>query len=86
MDYLEKARRVITLEIEELTRLLDRVGQPFCDCVDAMRIAIDSGHKIIIVGVGKSGNIGNKLAATLNSTGATAAILNCQDALHGDLG
>ena len=86
LDYLEKARRVIALEIEELTRLLDRIGEPFCKSVDAMRTAIDDGRKIVIVGVGKSGNIGNKLAATLNSTGATATILNCQDALHGDLG
>src|SRR5690606_14801934 len=36
--------------------------------------------------VGKSGNVGSKLAATLNSTGAPAAVLNCQDAIHGDLG
>ncbi len=86
MDYLEKARRVISLEIEELNRLLDRIGQPFCDCVEAIRSAVGAGRKIVIVGVGKSGNIGNKLAATLNSTGATATVLNCQDALHGDLG
>ncbi|NNE94066.1 MAG: KpsF/GutQ family sugar-phosphate isomerase [Verrucomicrobiales bacterium] len=86
MDYLEKARRVIELEIAELNRLLDRVGTPFSDSVEAMKAAIEKGRKIVIVGVGKSGNIGNKLAATLNSTGATATILNCQDALHGDLG
>lgn len=86
MDYQEKARRVIELEISELRRLLDRIGGDFDGAVDALRSSLESGGKIIIVGVGKSGNIGSKLAATLNSTGATATILNCQDALHGDLG
>jgi len=42
--------------------------------------------KIVEIGVGKSGNIGHKIAATLNSTGATAVVLNSQNALHGDLG
>jgi arabinose-5-phosphate isomerase len=86
MDYQEKARRVIELEIAELQRLLDRVGTAFGQSVEALKAAVEGGGKILIVGVGKSGNIGSKLAATLNSTGATAAVLNCQDALHGDLG
>ncbi len=86
MDYQEKARRVIELEIAELQRLLERIGTDFEKAVDALRLALENGRKIIIVGIGKSGNIGSKLAATLNSTGATAAVLNCQDALHGDLG
>jgi arabinose-5-phosphate isomerase len=49
------------------------------DCLTAKR-------KIVVCGVGKSGNIGRKLVATLNSTGATSVNLNAQDALHGDLG
>lgn len=86
MDYQEKARRVIQLEIDELQRLHDRIGDSFGQAVDALRAALDQRGKIIIVGVGKSGNICHKIAATLNSTGATAIVLNCQDALHGDLG
>ncbi len=86
MDYLEKARRVIQLEIAELQRLVDRVGEPFAAAIEALRAAVASQGKVIIVGVGKSGNIGQKLAATLNSTGAPATVLDCQDALHGDLG
>lgn len=86
MDFLEKARRVIRLEIAELNRLLDRVGEPFGAAIQALRSAVEARAKIVIVGVGKSGNIGQKIAATLNSTGAPAAVLNCQDALHGDLG
>lgn len=86
MDYLEKARRVIRMEIDELKRLEDRVGEEFTRAIGALVETIAAGKKIIIVGVGKSGNIGNKIAATLNSTGATTTTLNCQDALHGDLG
>ncbi len=86
MDYLEKARRVISLEMEELERLLNRVDAAFVAAVETLKTTVEQGSKVIIVGVGKSGNVGNKLAATLNSTGAAATVLNCQDALHGDLG
>lgn len=86
MDYQEKARRVIQLEIDELRRLHDRLDDSFGQAVEALKSALDRRRKIIIVGVGKSGNICHKIAATLNSTGATSIVLNCQDALHGDLG
>jgi arabinose-5-phosphate isomerase len=86
MDPLEQARRVISLEIEELQRLLERIDDSFSAAVAMLKATVESGAKILIVGVGKSGNIGSKLAATLNSTGAPAAVLNCQDAIHGDLG
>lgn len=86
MDYLEKARRVIQLEIAELNRLVERVGTPFASAIEALQTSVEGNGKVVIVGVGKSGNIGQKLAATLNSTGAPATVLDCQDALHGDLG
>lgn len=86
MDYLEKARRVISLEMDELDRLLQRIDASFVAAVEALKTTVEQGSKVVIVGVGKSGNVGNKLAATLNSTGAPATVLNCQDALHGDLG
>ncbi|MDF1823565.1 MAG: KpsF/GutQ family sugar-phosphate isomerase [Verrucomicrobiales bacterium] len=86
MDHLDKARRVISLEIEELQRLHERIDTSFIDAVEMLKSTIENGARIAIVGVGKSGNIGSKLAATLNSTGAPASVLNCQDAIHGDLG
>ncbi len=86
MDYQEKAKRVIQLEIEELTRLTGRIDANFGQAVEALKSALENRCKILVVGVGKSGNIGEKLAATLNSTGSTTAALNCQNALHGDLG
>ena len=86
MDYLANARTVIELEIAELQRLQARLDQTFVDAVDLLRQALEERRKIIICGVGKSGNIAQKIAATLNSTGAPAVVLNSQDALHGDLG
>ena len=86
MDYTARARTVIELEIAEIQRLKDRIGDPFTRAIDAMRAAVDAGRKIVICGVGKSGNVAFKIAATLTSTGAPAVVLNTQDALHGDLG
>ena len=54
--------------------------------VKALRRGLEERGKIIVIGVGKSENIATKLVATFNSTGAPAVVLNCQNALHGDLG
>lgn len=86
MNYPEKARRVIDLEIQELHALRERLDGRFSEAIEFMRRCLDAGRKFVVCGVGKSGNIGRKLAATLNSTGATAVNLNVGDALHGDLG
>ena len=86
MNYPEMARRVIALEIEELQRVNERIGETFTQAVEMLVECLKQRHKIVVCGVGKSGNIGRKLVATLNSTGATSVNLNAQDALHGDLG
>ena len=86
MDYLEKARKVVEIEIEELQRLLAGVDASFIAAIDLLRERIEAGHKIVVMGVGKSYNIGHKIAATLNSTGATSVVLHSQNALHGDIG
>ncbi len=86
MNYPEKAQRVIDLEIEELQRLRARVGGEFSQAIELIMQTLAQRRKLVVCGVGKSGNIGRKLAATLNSTGATTVLLNAQDALHGDLG
>ena len=83
---LSKARRVIQLEIDELESLLERIGEEFSGAIELLRSAIATDKKIIVAGIGKSHNIGHKIAATLNSTGATTVVLNSQNALHGDLG
>ncbi len=86
MNYPEKARRVIDLEIEELQRLRARIDGAFSQAIEQIITTLRARRKLVICGIGKSGNIGRKLAATLNSTGATTVLLNAQDALHGDLG
>jgi arabinose-5-phosphate isomerase len=86
MNYPDQARRVIRLEIEELERLHSRVGAGFAEAIELLLACFRERGKLIVCGVGKSGNIGRKLAATLNSTGATTVCLNVGDALHGDLG
>lgn len=87
MDYLSKARRVIGIEADELRRLADHLdGEAFGRAVEALRACADRRGKIVVCGVGKSGHIGDKIAATLTSTGSTAVVLNSLNALHGDLG
>src|SRR2546423_1858205 len=86
MDYLEKARRVIALELSEVRRLLDRLDTSFAEAVEVIHRCVENRGKVVVVGVGKSGHIGDKIAATLTSTGSPAVVLNSLNALHGDLG
>jgi len=86
MDYLEKARRVIALELAEVERLGARLDRSFTQAVETIRQSVENRGKVVVVGVGKSGHIGEKIAATLTSTGSPAVVLNSLNALHGDLG
>lgn len=86
MNHPELARRVIRLEIDELERLHGRIGEAFSRAIGLLHDCLATRGKLIVCGVGKSGNIGRKLAATLNSTGANTVCLDVGDALHGDLG
>lgn len=86
MDALDNARSVIRLEIDGLEAMLERLDDSFAEAVAILNHAVTHRGKIVVVGIGKSGNIGHKIAATFNSTGSTAVVLNSQNALHGDLG
>src|SRR5207244_8612454 len=86
MDYLEKAARVLEIEIFELQRLRDRLSENFSHAVELIKEAVDARAKVVVVGVGKSGHIGSKIASTLTSTGSPAVVLDSLNALHGDLG
>jgi arabinose-5-phosphate isomerase len=86
MNYLARARCVIETEIEGLQRMSERLDQSLIQAVEILQETLQNRGKIVVVGVGKSGNIGHKIAATLNSTGATAVVMDSQNALHGDLG
>jgi arabinose-5-phosphate isomerase len=86
MDVIRFAQQVIVLEAEALQAMAHRLDASFANAVQVLKNTLEKQRKIVVVGVGKSGNIGHKIAATLNSTGATAVVLNSQNALHGDLG
>lgn len=86
MDYLEKAHRVIALELAEVQRLNARLDESFVEAVRTIQLCVENRGKVVVVGVGKSGHVGEKIAATLTSTGSPAVVLNSLNALHGDLG
>ena len=86
ISHIVRGKKVFEDEIAALKVLCDELDNSFDEAVEAMRKAINSGHKIVIVGVGKSGLIGDKIAATLTSTGAPSVVLDTMNALHGDLG
>lgn len=85
-EIILKGKKVIDIEREALDLLKESLDEQFAQAVCILKEAIEADKKIVILGVGKSGNVGHKIAATLNSTGATAVVLNAQNALHGDLG
>ena len=86
MSHLAKAREVFDIELAALKAVRALLDKSFDRAVETIVETLKQRGKIVIVGIGKSGNVGQKIAATLTSTGSTAVILNSVDALHGDLG
>jgi arabinose-5-phosphate isomerase len=86
MSHLARARKVFDIELAALKAVRAQLDARFEAAVDAVVETLRARGKIIVVGIGKSGHIGHKIAATLTSTGATSVTLNSVDALHGDLG
>ncbi len=82
-ELIERGRRVVRLEREALDEVERRLGADFAKAVEL--IAASSG-RVIVSGVGKSGIIARKIAATLTSTGTPATFLHPVEGLHGDLG
>ena len=83
MDVVDEARRVILEEAEALKRLAENLDDSFKKAVD---IILKTKGRVVLTGVGKSGLICKKIAATLSSTGTPAFFLHPADAVHGDLG
>jgi arabinose-5-phosphate isomerase len=82
-DLLNEARRVLQAESRAIEGLIDRLGDRF---VRAVGILSEAKGRVIVSGIGKSGIIGRKIAATLTSTGTPATYLHPVESLHGDLG
>jgi arabinose-5-phosphate isomerase len=81
--WLESARRVLKLEAEGIAALDASLGDQF---VDALEILFAAKGRVIVTGMGKSGHVGRKIAATLASTGTPAQFVHPGEASHGDLG
>ena len=85
-DALELAREVFDIEMEGVAALRNELGPSFAELVERCAAAVDAGGKIVLTGVGKSGYIGRKIAATLSSVGNPAVFMHPVEARHGDLG
>lgn len=83
---IERAKEVFDTEIKGLKKAKDQVDGEFARMVEKCINVLDTGGKIVLSGVGKSGHIGHKIAATLSSTGSTAVFMHPVEAMHGDLG
>ena len=83
INLLEIAKNAISTEIAELQYLKNRLNENF---EKAVNIIHKSQGKLVVVGIGKSAHIGNKIVATLNSTGTPSQFLHAAEAIHGDLG
>lgn len=86
MSHLSYARRIFDTELAALRAVKQHLDGTFDRAVECLVDCLNQRGKVIVVGIGKSGNVGNKIAATLTSTGSTSVVLNSVDALHGDLG
>ncbi len=83
MNLIEAAKKVISIERGALRDMENRIGENF---EKACQLILKSEGRVIISGMGKSGAIGRKIAATLASTGTTSYFLHPAEGLHGDLG
>ena len=80
---IQAAEQCLNKEIEAIQALIPRLDDNF---VKVIQLIHECKGKLVVTGVGKSGHIGSKIAATLASTGTPAFFLNPLDAYHGDLG
>lgn len=83
LTHSDIAKRVIEIEIASLQKLSSVIGEEFND---AVKIILNGSQKLIISGMGKSGIIGQKMAATFSSTGTQSFFVHPGEAFHGDLG
>jgi arabinose-5-phosphate isomerase len=82
-EALRVAREVLEIEASAVGQLAERIGEPFAR---AVRAVLDSPGSVVVLGVGKSGIVARKIAATLSSTGTRAVFLHPSDGAHGDIG
>lgn len=82
-DFIETAKRTIELELQAINSLQQHIDENF---VTACKLMLNAQGRIVVLGIGKSGHIGRKIAATLASTGTPAFFVHPAEASHGDMG
>jgi len=80
---ITRGRRVLATEAEAVAALEHRLGEPFAE---ACRLVLRCEGRVVVTGMGKSGHVGSKIAATLASTGTPSFFLHPAEAIHGDIG
>jgi len=83
MEIIDRAKEVLRIEAESIAALIKRLGSDF---EKAVNMILRAKGRVVITGMGKSGLVGRKIAATLNSTGTPSLFLHPAEAIHGDLG
>jgi arabinose-5-phosphate isomerase len=83
MNIIESARNTLNIESEALTKVGQKLDARFENCIKEI---LECKGRLVVTGIGKSAIIGQKIAATLNSTGTPSLFMHAADAIHGDLG
>ncbi|MEN8253903.1 MAG: KpsF/GutQ family sugar-phosphate isomerase [Verrucomicrobiota bacterium] len=86
MDYLTRAQEVLDNEIAGIEKVKNDMGEGFVQAIDAILATVENCGKVVVAGVGKNWHIGNKMAATLTSTGTPTVAMHPIEAMHGDFG
>jgi len=86
LKYINRAKEVIQIEIEALQSIHANLGEGFSQAVKLMLDVLKNNGKVVVTGMGKSLHIGQKIAATMTSTGTPSTVLHPSEAMHGDFG
>jgi len=85
-QWIEQGKNVVSIEAQAVQALWDRITENFADACELLLHCIQAQGRIVIIGMGKSGHIARKMAATFSSTGSPAIFVHPAEACHGDLG
>jgi len=83
MDFIKRSKEIFNLEIAELQKLAEKIGPEMNEVVE---LIFSTKGKLVIMGIGKTGIIGHKIASSMASTGTPTVFVNASEAMHGDLG
>ena len=83
MDFIKRSKEIFNLEIAELQKLAEKIGPEMNEVVE---LIYSTKGKLVIMGIGKTGIIGHKIASSMASTGTPTVFVNASEAMHGDLG